>query len=137
MTGIHLFDPALCCSSGVCGVDVDQALVTFSADAAWLTSRGVAVTRHNLGTEPTAFADSAVVRELLAREGVDALPAVVVDGQLRLSGRYPTRAELVAWAAVPPTPSVRERRTLSVVATVPPASCCSASDSAEDDASCC
>jgi hypothetical protein len=30
---IQVFDPALCCSTGVCGVNVDQALVTFSADA--------------------------------------------------------------------------------------------------------
>ena len=31
---IQIFDPALCCASGVCGTDVDQALVSFAADAA-------------------------------------------------------------------------------------------------------
>jgi hypothetical protein len=28
-------EPTMCCSSGVCGADVDQALVIFSADVAW------------------------------------------------------------------------------------------------------
>ena len=36
MRQIQVFDPALCCSSGVCGTDVDQALVTFSGDVEWL-----------------------------------------------------------------------------------------------------
>ena len=31
MTTIQVFDPALCCSTGVCGVDVDQYLVGFAA----------------------------------------------------------------------------------------------------------
>ena len=35
MKTIQVFDPALCCSTGVCGVDVDQALVNFSADVDW------------------------------------------------------------------------------------------------------
>ncbi|MEI6758670.1 MAG: arsenic metallochaperone ArsD family protein, partial [Chlorobium sp.] len=30
MKKIQVFDPALCCTTGVCGVDVDQALVTFA-----------------------------------------------------------------------------------------------------------
>ena len=35
MKKIEIFDPALCCSTGVCGVDVDQSLVTFAADVDW------------------------------------------------------------------------------------------------------
>lgn len=34
MSAIQIFDPALCCASGVCGTEVDQALVTFAADLA-------------------------------------------------------------------------------------------------------
>ena len=45
---IEIFDPALCCSSGVCGVDVDEALVTFSADVDWLKQQGGAIVRYNL-----------------------------------------------------------------------------------------
>lgn len=35
MSAIQIFDPALCCSSGVCGTQVEQGLVTFAADLAW------------------------------------------------------------------------------------------------------
>jgi hypothetical protein len=32
MKTLSVYDPALCCSSGVCGTEVDQTLVSFSAD---------------------------------------------------------------------------------------------------------
>ncbi len=30
MANIQIFDPTLCCSTGVCGVEVDQTLVRFA-----------------------------------------------------------------------------------------------------------
>ncbi|MEH0164871.1 arsenic metallochaperone ArsD family protein [Roseateles microcysteis] len=32
MSTIQIYDPALCCSSGVCGQEVDASLVQASAD---------------------------------------------------------------------------------------------------------
>ncbi len=32
MKTLTMFDSAMCCNTGVCGSDVDQALVDFSAD---------------------------------------------------------------------------------------------------------
>lgn len=32
MKTLTVFDSAMCCNTGVCGSDVDQALVDFSAD---------------------------------------------------------------------------------------------------------
>lgn len=43
MKTLTVFDPAMCCGTGVCSSDVDQALVDFSADAQWLKGRGVQV----------------------------------------------------------------------------------------------
>ena len=43
MKTLTVFDPAMCCSTGVCGSDVDQVLVDFSADVQWLKGRGVQV----------------------------------------------------------------------------------------------
>jgi len=65
MTTIEIFDPALCCSTGVCGVDVDRALVTFAADVDWLKSQGVRVVRANLAQQPPAFAEHRQIRQLL------------------------------------------------------------------------
>lgn len=101
MATIQVFDPALCCSTGVCGVDVDDALVGFAADADWITRQGATVERFNLAQEPMAFADNPIVGGVLERVGESGLPVVLVDGELALAGRYPTRPELARWAGVP------------------------------------
>ncbi len=98
MVQVEVFDPPMCCSTGVCGPSVDPALATFAADLGWLGEQGVPVERHNLSQEPGAFAENDLVRDLLAERGEEALPAVLVRGVLRSSGRYPSRAELEAWA---------------------------------------
>lgn len=97
MKTIQVFDPALCCSTGVCGVEVDQALVEFSADVDWAQSRGAKIERFNLAQRPMAFAENAAVKSALERSGEAALPLIVRDGQIVLSGRYPTRDELAHW----------------------------------------
>jgi AhpD family alkylhydroperoxidase len=98
MAKVEVFDPPMCCSTGVCGPSVDPALAAFAADLAWLGDQGVVVERHTLSQEPQVFAERELVRELLAERGDDALPAVVVDGELRSSGRYPSRQELSSWS---------------------------------------
>ncbi|MDX9706507.1 MAG: arsenite efflux transporter metallochaperone ArsD [Azospira sp.] len=93
MKKLEVFDPAMCCSTGVCGVDVDPVLAQFAADLQWVEAQGVAVSRHNLGQEPQAFAaNPAVVKEMEA--GIDRLPILVVDGQIATTGLYPSRAQL-------------------------------------------
>src|SRR3990167_5244353 len=86
MSTIQIFDPALCCSSGVCGTDVDQNLVNFSADADWVRQNGVQLERFNLAQQPMAFAENAQVKAFLERAGQEALPLTPVDGQLVLAG---------------------------------------------------
>ena len=98
MKTIQVFDPALCCSTGVCGVDVDQALVSFSADAAWAKLNGAKIERFNLAQQPMAFAENTVVKGFLERSGQEALPLVLVNGEVALAGRYPNRVELARWA---------------------------------------
>jgi hypothetical protein len=97
---IQVFDPALCCSSGICGVDADQALINFAADAEWASQRGARIERFNLAQEPTAFADNVMVRGFLERSGADALPLVLVDGEVALAGRYPSRSDLTRWVGI-------------------------------------
>lgn len=97
MKTIEVFDPALCCSSGVCGVEADQALITFSADLAWAVEQGAQIERYNLAQQPMAFATNPTVKAFLERSGADALPLVLLGGDVALAGRYPTRAELERW----------------------------------------
>lgn len=100
MKQIQVFDPAMCCSSGVCGVEVDQNLVTFAADLDWAKQNGAQIQRFNLSQQPMAFAESAVVKGLLERNGQTALPVTLVDGALVLAGRYPSREDLARWAGL-------------------------------------
>ncbi|WP_208028461.1 arsenite efflux transporter metallochaperone ArsD [Rhabdothermincola sediminis] len=100
MTVIEVFDPAMCCSTGVCGPSPDPVLATFTADLDWLAARGVEVRRFNLSQEPGAFVQRPAVQHLLTRDGEQALPIVVLDGEVRSSGRYPSRGELAGWAGV-------------------------------------
>lgn len=109
MATIEVFDPALCCSTGVCGSDVDQALVTFSADVDWARQQGAQITRFNLAQQPMAFAENKTVKAFLERSGPDALPLVLIDGEFALAGRYPQRAELARWAGLGATPSEASR----------------------------
>lgn len=115
MKTIQVFDPALCCSTGVCGVDVDQALVSFSADVAWANQNGARIERFNLARQPMAFAENATVRGFLERSGQEALPLILVDGEVALAGRYPSRAELARWAGL----------AQPAAAAAPAADCCS------------
>jgi hypothetical protein len=100
MANIQVFDPALCCSTGVCGVDIDQQLVSFTADADWAKQNGAQIERFNLAQQPMAFAENAIVKGFLERSGQEALPLILVDGEVALAGRYPNRAELARWAGI-------------------------------------
>ena len=100
MTIVRVFDPAMCCSTGVCGPSVDPQLVRFAADLDWLKSQGVSVERFNLAQEPGAFAENAAAKDALADDGEAALPLVEVDGAVKSRGVYPSRDELAVWAGV-------------------------------------
>jgi hypothetical protein len=98
MPKIQIFDPALCCSTGICGVDVEQSKITFAADFDWLRNLGGQIERFNLAQQPLAFAENSIVKSFLERSGAEALPLTLVDGEFALAGRYPQRQELARWA---------------------------------------
>ena len=109
MKTIQFFDPALCCSTGICGVDVDQALISISADINWARQNGAQIERYNLAQDPMAFADNATVTAFLERSGTGALPLVLVDGEIALAGRYPNRVELAALSGIADAADVQSR----------------------------
>jgi hypothetical protein len=97
LTGtVAVYDPPLCCPTGVCGPGVDPALLTLARDLRWLEAQGVAVERHSLSQAPQAFVDQPRVAGLMQAFGDGALPAVLVNGAVLCHGRYASRDELVA-----------------------------------------
>ena len=95
MNKIEVFDPAMCCSTGICGVDVDPKLVQFAADLDWLKEKGADVQRHNLGQEPKAFAENPAVLKQM-QQGVECLPVILVNGEIFSTAKYPSREEFAS-----------------------------------------
>lgn len=100
MTTLTVYDPPMCCSTGICGPEIDPKLAQFAGDLDWLKSRGVEVRRFNLAQEPARFVENAAVKAILERDGGNELPAIVVGDALVASGRYPGRTELAAMAGL-------------------------------------
>ncbi len=94
MPTIRIYEPALCCDTGVCGADVEQSLVTVTADVRSLQEMGADIARHNLTSDPTAFTDNETVRAFMHTVGSKGLPLTVVDGVTVATGSYPTRETL-------------------------------------------
>lgn len=100
MTVLRVFDPPMCCSTGVCGPSIDPELARFSGDLEWLRAQGVEVQRFNLAQQPGAFVEHRPVNEALQARGNDALPLVMVDDRVAAEGTYPSREVLAALAGV-------------------------------------
>lgn len=114
MPQVRIFDPPMCCSTGVCGPSVDPLLAAFAADVDWLKSRGIEVARYNLAQDPQPFVAEPVVSELLQREGDACLPLVLINGDVLARGVYPRREDLArAVGLAPAAPSTKRRIRLS------------------------
>jgi hypothetical protein len=93
---IEIFDPPMCCPTGVCGPAVDPVLVSFQDTLRQIgeqTDGKVAINRHNLSAAPQSFVDNSAVADLLRSEGNAVLPLTFIDGALLAKGKYPTAGE--------------------------------------------
>lgn len=100
MTKLAVYDPPMCCSTGVCGPAVDPVLPRVAADLDWLKRQGVEVERYNLAQQPQAFASNPTVTAALREYGNDCLPLVLVDGVIISRGTYPDRSGLTRLAGL-------------------------------------
>jgi arsenite methyltransferase len=91
---VELYEPAMCCQSGVCGPSVDRQLIDVRENVRWAQAQGAEVTRHDLSSDPDAFVSNPKVTGLMAAFGENALPVLVIDGEIAVHGRYPSREEL-------------------------------------------
>lgn len=97
---VQIFDPAMCCPSGVCGPAVDPKFPRFAADLDWLAARGVFVERFNLSQQPEPFAANEQVKRALQAEGTGCLPLILVNGVIVSKGVYPERNQLACWVGI-------------------------------------
>ena len=98
---MKIFEPAMCCPTGLCGVGVDPELLRISTVLDTLKKNGVAVDRFNLSSAPAEFITDPVINAYINAKGTDGLPAVMVDGKIVIEGRYPTNEEFTALLDLP------------------------------------
>jgi len=122
MAKLNVFDPPMCCTSGVCGPSVDPVLPRFSADLDWLKGQGVEVERHNLAQQPAAFASNPVVKEALQKYGNECLPLLIFGDEIVSRGVYLERAQLAQIVGLEPSDSK------SISGKETETTCCSPSD---------
>ncbi len=97
---VEIFDPPMCCPTGLCGPAVDPVLLDVYGAVVKLKTEydGHAVLeRYVLGQQAAKFMQQAEVVGRLRAEGVGVLPITVVNGRIVKERTYPSYGELKAW----------------------------------------
>lgn len=115
---ITLLEPAMCCSTGLCGEDVDDVLVATAANLKWLKSLGHEVNRHNISNDSNAFMKYPDAIAKLQQEGMDSLPYILINDKIVMTGVYPVKAQWEQWLK-------NEKAFAKEVSTTQGDSCCS------------
>ncbi|MFV8828227.1 arsenite efflux transporter metallochaperone ArsD [Alkalihalobacterium sp. APHAB7] len=102
MKKVEIFDPAMCCSTGVCGPSVDPELTRVASAVYSLEKNGFNIVRYQLTNDPDKFAENQDVNRILHEKGPDALPVILVNDQVVKVGSYPTNDEFAKWFEVKP-----------------------------------
>lgn len=101
MKKMAIFEPAMCCSTGLCGPSFDKDLVRVSTILNNLKSHGVEVERHNLTNNPKIFVDNNEIRSMLIEGGTEILPITMVDGVVVKTKGYPADGEFISLLEIP------------------------------------
>jgi len=91
---IEIFDPPLCCPTGICGPTVDQTLINVNEMIASLQKDGIQVERYQMTSQPHAFLNNLEVMKLVQEKQMSALPITVISNQVIKTGSYPTLEEI-------------------------------------------
>lgn len=100
MKSIEIFEPAMCCSTGVCGPGVDKELLRISLVFNKLENKGIIINRFNLSSSPQEFINNKVINRIINNNGVDDLPVTIIDGEIVKTKKYPSNEELAKWLAL-------------------------------------
>lgn len=101
MKTMEIFEPAMCCSTGLCGVSIDPELLRVATNLNNLKDHNIIVNRYNLSSAPAAFVSNPAVNKELHEHGGDNLPLILVDGEIVIKKRYPTNEEFCSLLDIP------------------------------------
>lgn len=99
MVKISLYEPALCCSTGVCGPSVDENLIRITNTMQQVRKiDGKQMVRYNLSANPNSFIRNQEVTQLIQEKGIDCLPVTVLNDETIVKiGEYPSNQEVSEW----------------------------------------
>lgn len=100
MKKIEIFDPAMCCDTGICGPAIDPELLRIATVISGLKEKGINIKRYGLANEPQKFISNKTIGDLLQTEGAEVLPVTIIDGEVAKKKEYPTNEELSTWLGV-------------------------------------
>ncbi len=92
-TKIFIYDPPMCCSSGVCGPNPDQTLINLQNTLEKVKKLGVEVERYLITQSPQKFKENPAVIKLIQERQLKALPITACNGKIVKTGAYPTFEE--------------------------------------------
>ncbi len=93
MKKMYIYEGPMCCSTGVCGPSPDEELMRVSTLVDKLKKSGASIERYNLTNNTKEFVENKTVNSLLEEKGEDVLPLVIVDGEVLMTGKYPSNEE--------------------------------------------
>ena len=100
VTVIEIFDPPMCCPTGLCGPAIDPAVLDISEAIVKLKTEfdgRATVERYLLSQQPAKFVQHVEVIGRLKQDGVPVLPITVINGVIRKERAYPSYSELKTW----------------------------------------
>lgn len=100
MNKVEIFDPAMCCSTGVCGPSVDPELTRVASAVYSLEKKGFKINRYQLTTNPEKFAESKEINRVFTEKGPNALPVILMNDEVVKVGSYPTNEEFAEWFGI-------------------------------------
>lgn len=101
MKKLFLYEPAMCCSTGVCGPSVNEDLIRVSSIMNELKkAEGIQAVRYNLSANPNSFVRNSKVTEILQEKGMNSLPITVVNDEVIKIGSYPSNKEIMDYTGL-------------------------------------
>lgn len=91
---VEIFDPPMCCPTGLCGPTIDQQLLDVSEMVMKLQSIGLHVERYQMTTHPGKFTGNPEVMQLIREKQMAALPITLVRGKITADGYYPKATDI-------------------------------------------
>jgi len=100
MKKLMIYEPAMCCATGVCGPSVDPELLRISVIINKIKANGGQVERVNLTDNPMVFVTETQINELLNIKGIEVLPITTLNNEVIKTGAYLSDEEMLSYLEI-------------------------------------